>query len=308
VTGTEPRALRRAMLVLAALALAWGTNWPVMKIVFAEIPVWGFRAFSCSLAGALILLAARIHHPRLWPDDPLEWRRLAIAGFLNVTIWQITVGYGVQILSSGHAAALAFTMPLWSSLLGVAVLGERLTPRVALALAMGAAGIVLLSLRGGGFIAADLPGIVLLFAAAIGWAIGTHYLKGKRFTLPTIAVTAWQLLLGSVPIVLVWPLLEPVDWPRASAQAWWSAGYITFVSVVIGYIAWFRLAEILPVHIASLATLAVPCVAMLTGAVVLSESLGMHELLALALIVGALGLVLVLPALARPRRAEGSTR
>ena len=235
------------------------------------------------------------------PRDAAEWRFLAIAAFFNVTIWQVATAYGVQLLGSGHAAILAFTMPLWSGLIAFVFLRERLSLRFLIALAMGMAGVVLLSLRGGGFAIADLPGIALMFAAAIGWAIGTLFSKTRKPSLPMLAVTAWQILLGAVPIMLLWPLIEPIAWPQASAGAWIGAAYTTFISLVVGYISWFRLVEILPAHIASLASLAAPMMAMLTGAMMLHEALGLRELLALALMLGALALVLIMPALARAR-------
>ncbi|MBM3524411.1 MAG: DMT family transporter, partial [Alphaproteobacteria bacterium] len=163
------------------------------------------------------------------------------------------------------------------------------------------AGVTLLSLRGGGFAWSDGPGIAFMFAAAIGWAIGTLYSKRRTTSLPRLAMTAWQMLLGAVPILLVWPLMEPVMWPAAGWQAWTGAAFTTFVALVVGYIAWFRLVELLPAHIASLASLAAPVVAMLTGALMLDEALGLRELLALGLMVGALGLVLVLPTVSRSR-------
>ncbi len=290
-----------ALATLSALAVAWGCNWAFMKLAFAELPVWGLRTWSLLAAGLVILAIARLRDPHVLPRSAGEWRFLAIAGFFNVTIWQVAVAYGVQLLGSGHAAVLAFTMPLWSGLIAFVFLRERLSLRFTIALAMGMAGVILLSLRGGGFARGDLPGIAFMFAAAIGWAIGTLYSKSRRSSLPMLAATAWQLLLGAVPIMLLWPLIEPIAWPQASLGAWIGAAYTTFVALVVGYISWFRLVEILPAHIASLASLAAPVMAMLTGALMLHEALGLREILALVLMLGALARVLFIPALARAR-------
>ncbi|MBL8699799.1 MAG: DMT family transporter [Alphaproteobacteria bacterium] len=300
-----PRGRGPALITLAALALAWGTNWPFMKLAFAELPVWGLRAWSCLIAGCIIMAIARLRGARLWTRDPAEWRFLCIAAFFNVTIWQVTTGYGVRFLGSGHAAILAFTMPLWSGLIAFTFLGERPTLRFAVALAMGMGGVALLSMRGGGFAWSELPGIAFMFAAAIGWAIGTLYSKRHAPTLSRLAMTAWQMLLGALPILAIWPLMEPVAWPHASWSAWMGASFTTFIALVVGYIAWFRLVELLPAHIASLASLAAPVVAMLTGAAMLREALGLRELVALGLMVGALALVLIVPARPAPARATG---
>jgi drug/metabolite transporter (DMT)-like permease len=46
---------RNALLLLAALTLVWGCNFPVMKIALSEVPVWWFRS-ACVLAGGIGLL------------------------------------------------------------------------------------------------------------------------------------------------------------------------------------------------------------------------------------------------------------
>jgi len=294
-------AIAGPLLVLAALALAWGCNWPFMKIVFAELPVWGFRAASGLVAGLALLAVARMRREPTMPAGARDWRFLAISAFLNVTVWQVTTAYGVQLLGSGHAAVLAFTMPLWSGLIAFVAFGERPGGLFVAALAMGMAGVGLLSFRGGGFAASDLPGMGLMFIAAIGWALGVQHGKRARHRpeLPMLASTGWQLVLASIPVFLVWPLAEPVRWPEASAAAWLAAGYVTFVALIVGYISWFTLVKILPSHVASLSTLAVPATAMASGALALGEPLGPREAIALLLMLGALALVLVVPALLR---------
>lgn len=284
-----------ALLLLAALCLSWGVNWPFMKIALEEFPVWTFRALTCAAAAMVLLLIAHIAGGAFWPADAREWRRLAIAGFLNVTVWQVTVAYALQLMGSGHAAVLAFTMPLWSGLISVLVLGERLSRRLAIAIGLGTAGVLALLARRADGLGDSLAGIGFVLAAAIGWAIGTLYLKNRKFTLPVVAATAWQLVLGTLPIALLLPLFEPLAWPRVSAAAWGSAAFVAFVAIVGGYLSWFNLVRVLPANVAGVSSLIVPVVAMLTGALVLGEPLGWREALATLLIVAALALVLRRP-------------
>jgi drug/metabolite transporter (DMT)-like permease len=194
-------------------------------------------------------------------------------------------------------------MPLWSGLIAFLAFGERPGGLFVAALAMGMAGVGLLSFRGGGFAASDLPGMGFMFAAAIGWALGVQHGKRARHRpdLPMLSSTGWQLVLASVPLFLIWPIAEPLRWPEASAAAWLCAAYVTFVALIVGYISWFTLVKILPSHVASLSTLAVPATAMASGALALGEPLGPREALALLLMLGALALVLVVPALLRGR-------
>ncbi len=285
-----------ALLLLGALCLTWGVNWPFMKIALEEFPVWTFRSLTCVAASVVLVAIARLGGGAFWPADAREWRRLAIAGFLNVTVWQVTVAYALQLMGSGHAAVLAFTMPLWSGLISVTLLGERLARRLVVAIGLGTAGILVLLARRDDALGDSPAGIAFVLAAAISWAAGTLYLKNRRFSLPVVAATGWQLVLGTIPIVAMTPLLEPLAWPHASAAAWGSAAFVAFGAVVGGYLAWFNLVRVLPANVAGVSSLVVPVVAMLSGAMVLGEPLGWREALATALIVGALALVLLKPA------------
>src|SRR3954471_12632681 len=82
----------KGLWLLAALAVFWGVNWPVMKIVLNEWNVWHFRAV-CLLAGALsfFTLAKMMGYPLRVPKG--EWGHLFAAGLLNVTGWQLLSGF-----------------------------------------------------------------------------------------------------------------------------------------------------------------------------------------------------------------------
>ena len=66
------------------------------------------------------------------------------AALFNLTGWNILAIYGVSMMDSGRAAILGYTMPVWSVLLAVWFLGERLTARRAAGVALGMAGMALL--------------------------------------------------------------------------------------------------------------------------------------------------------------------
>ncbi len=293
--SSEGRLPALGFVSLGVVTLGWGTNWPVMKAVMSEIPPITFRAGSCVVAGLTLLIIARIAGSRLWPS-PAEWRPLLAISFCNVTIWQVLIGYAVVVMGAGHAALIAFTMPLWVALLGFAFYGERLTAPRQAALALGIGGILVLLSRNLTSISDSPWGILLTLGAAIGWAIGTLVIKNRRWTLPTLSLSAWQLLLGSVPIVLLVAPVDGLTLPAASQQAWLLALYVTFVALVFCQTAWFKTVSLFPATIAGLGTLMTPIVGVLTSAWWLGEPLGWREGLAIVMIVGALALVVLMPA------------
>ena len=58
--------------------MAWGLNWPVMKLLMRDWPPYGFRIFASSGAIVLLLAVARGQGDRLLPR-PDQWGRLAVA-------------------------------------------------------------------------------------------------------------------------------------------------------------------------------------------------------------------------------------
>ena len=289
------------LLLLVGLSFAWGINWPVMKIVFAEMPLWTFRAWSCFIAGLMLLALARFAGVKVVPEAR-EWPSIICATFFNVLLWHIFIAVGVMKMASGHAAVLAFTMPLWSAMISVVFLGERMTGRVALALALGIGGIIVLLSRDFSVVGDSPVGAAFVFGAAIGWAVGTLYQKRQAWTVGSLAVAGWQLALGAIPMFVVLPFVDGVHVPSASAVAWAAASYTTIVALVFAYYAWFKIVTLFPASVAGIGTLLTPVIGMLAGAVVLDEPFGPREIAAVLLIGSALVLVLIIPAL-RPRPA-----
>src|SRR6266480_2449146 len=113
-----------ALLVL--LSLGWGVNWPIMKVVMAEMPPLHFRVL-CLAAGAAGLFAiARANRlPIRVPSG--AWPRLIAITLFNVAAWNVLAVYGVTFMESGRAAILAYTFPVWGVLLGVWILREPVT-------------------------------------------------------------------------------------------------------------------------------------------------------------------------------------
>lgn len=282
--------------LLASLALAWGLNWPAMKIALTEMPVWTFRAVTTVIAGLCLLGLARLLHGRTPTPPPEEWRGLALTALFNVTAWHMLVAYSLLYMGSGHASVLAFTMPLWVVVFDRLVFGVRMSRRNLVALALGLAGVIVLLGRGYDAVSRAPLGAALVIGAAIAWAIGTLIHKRRRTVLPTLAVAGWQLLIGALPMVAVVPIIEGVHWPQASAAAWLATGYVTFIALIVGFFAWFQIVKIMPVNVASISSLLVPAVGMVTGSVLLDEPFGGREIVALLLVGAALTLVLVLPA------------
>ncbi len=285
----------RAIVLLALLTLVWGTNWPLFPYAVAEVSVWTFRAIAVTCAGALLLAVAR------WRGQSLaiprqHWRTVVLAAFVYLGVWNIASTYASVLIPTGQAAVLGFTMPLWAALLSYAVLGEKLTPRLLLALTLGAAGVGLLMWRGLHAYAQAPLGVAMGLLSGICWAAGTLILKRGAVNVPTTVLTGWQLLIIAGPITAVAFALGDGHWFVPSATSIAVIAYIAIVPMSIGNVAWFSIVGLLPANVAGLSSILVPVVAMVSGAIVHGEPLGPTQWAAMACCVAALVLAIYKPA------------
>jgi drug/metabolite transporter (DMT)-like permease len=295
----------RALALLALLTLLWGTNWPLFPFAVREVSVWTFRAVAVSLAGIALLAVARLRGQSL-AVPRRHWGTVASATFFYLVVWNIASTYAALLIPSGQAAILGFTMPLWAALMSWAVLGDKLAPRMQLALALGALGVGLLMVRGLQAYAQAPLGFGLGLLAGLGWAVGTLILKRRPVDVPATVLTGWQLVLTAVPITVGALVLGDGPWFIPSWQSVAVIGYIALVPMCIGNVAWFSVVGMLPASVAGLSSIMVPVVAMVSGALVHGEPLGPVQWAAMACCAGAMRLALSKPAASTP--AAGTAR
>lgn len=289
--GATPLPLQ-GFIMLALLSVVWGINWPIIKIALEGVPVLWFRTI-CLIVGALGLLAIAPlggHSIRL-PRKMIV--PMIAVGLFNVTGWHILSGFAITLTSSGHAAIVGYTMPVWGVLLGALFLHEPLTWRRLLSLALGMAGLVVLIVRDLGDVAGLPLGVILMAGAALSWAIGTIGLKRVDWGMATGVLVAWQCLIGGLPIALGAVIFEsdrlvmPSLWPLLALI------YNVIFAFVIGHYLYFKVVQLFPVGIATIGTLPVPMIGLVSGALVLGEPLGASEIIALLLVCGALAVPVI---------------
>ncbi|MBE0624509.1 MAG: DMT family transporter [Burkholderiales bacterium] len=280
--------------LLVALTLGWGFNWPMIKLALTQVPALSFRS-ACLLGGAAGLFAiAAGSGLRLRPPRGQRGRLLLIT-FFNITVWNVCVVYGIGYMASGRAAILAFTMPLWGVLLSAWLLNERLTARRVLGVVLGMGAMLLLLSNELQAVQAAPKGTLLMLGAALSWAMGTVMMKRYPVRLPVASFTAWQLLLGGIPIYAGAFAFEMHDLRPLSPGPAAAVAYNILVSFVFCQWAWIKIATTVPVGVSSLSTLMIPVVGVFSGMLVLSEVPRWQDFAALALVLLALATVMLQP-------------
>ena len=283
---------------MVILALVWGCNWPVIKYGVTELRPLTFRAATLVFAAMGLLVVSKLSGESIRIPRAL-WVKVIALSVVNIVGWNALIVYGIQQMSAGRSAILAYTMPIWAVLFGLGLLHEPLSKLKIAGLVLGMCGMVVLlgddihALRRSPF------GALFVLGAAVTWALGTVLLRRWKVPVPQNTLTGWMMLLGWIPIAVCVPLFDPhplASLATMSGAAWFAVLYNIFLAGTLAYWAWFKMARTLPVAVSSLSSLPVPVVGVLSGILFLGERPGASEFVALVLVLASLAAVLFAPA------------
>ena len=202
-------------------AAGWMAGWLMLMVVIA---VAGREATRELSVFQIMLLRSTLGLVMLWPLvraagglAAMRTTRLPQHGLRNVVHYAAQYGWFVALtlIPLAQVVSIEFTMPIWSALLAVAFLGERMSAQKWFAVLLGLVGVaVIVRPRAGELDAGQL----IALAAALGFAVSVVLVKSLTRTEAAVAISFWMLVvqsvIGLVPALLVW------QWPSATAWAW----------------------------------------------------------------------------------------
>jgi drug/metabolite transporter (DMT)-like permease len=278
--------------LLLATTIGWGLNWPAMKVLLAELPVFTTRAASGGL-GFLVLLAVALALRERIAVPLALWPRLALVSVLNVTAWMGLASFSLLWLAAAEATIVCYTMPVWAVLMAWAILGERPRPRRLAGLALAFGGLAVLVLGKGVAVGLEkLPGVALGLGAAVLFSLGTVVTKRWPLGLPPTTSTVWQVGLGIAPLAVAAAVMDPPALMALSWPSWALVAYGGVFALGLCYLTWFAALRRLPATLATLGTLLTPVIGVASAALLLGEPFGWREAGALALTLAGVGLAI----------------
>ena len=286
-----PQFSLRQIILLVLLTVVWGINWPIMKIGVQHFPPLSFRAVSMWLAVPLIAMVLRYQQlPIAVPRS--FWPQLLGMAVPNMVMWHCLVISAIPMLSSGRAAILGFTMPIFSAIIGWCAYQERLTGRAWAGVLAALLGVVLLLWHEVGALGSRPVGVFLMLLAAANWAWGTQLLRRARMPVPLLTVAFWMVVVGAMALTAGAVLLERNQWHRPDTAALSAIVFNGVLVLAFAQIVWFYLARSLPPIASTLSVMFIPVLGVFTGALWLGEVLHWQDWTAVGLMVVAIASVL----------------
>lgn len=293
------------ILLLVSIGVFWGLNWPAVRIALTELPPLTLRAIGFTAGALLLATVVRWRGEPLWPPRD-EWPAMVLTSLLSVLGFNVLTAYGQLHTETSRAAIIAFTMPVWATLLAIVWLGERLTLWRTSALLLGMSGLGLLLGQDLFEVGRSPLGALLVLGAALSWAMGTVLLKRRRWSLGSLAQGVWLMALSAPPVIIAALLVDkPWELNALSPTVALALGYHIVFPMAYCYAVWAVLVGRLAAPVAAMGTLLIPVVGVLSAVALLGEPLGWRKILALLLVLSAVALVLVVP---QRRQAMGDCR
>jgi len=282
-----PLAHRGAVLVLASVVFMWGLTWVATKIIVQHVPPFWVTGIRCALASVVLLGMLLFSRQLVLPkrgDIPiiLSITLLHLVGFSTL------VNFGLQLVPLGRSIVLGYTVPLWVTPGAALLLGESVSKKQIVGVALGIVGLAVM-FNPLSFDWSDrnaLLGNGSLLLAALSWAANILYVRAHRWVSTPFQLTFWQTLLAgliSSVIALGVEGVPAIDWTPLLT------GTLAFAGIFGTAFAYWAMAvanRSLPAVTTSLVLLATPVVGVFCSALLFDEPVTPSLMVAMVMILG----------------------
>ncbi|QLQ33237.1 MAG: DMT family transporter [Candidatus Thiothrix singaporensis] len=266
----------RNLFDLLLLAALWGGSFLFMRYAapaFGAIPLIWLRV---AIAAACLL-------PLLWWRGQLGllWRHagaLLVVGIFNSALPFVLFAWALLSISAGLASILNAVTPIFTALIALLWLGERLNKSQTAGLLIGFAGVLLLAADKADF----KPGgsgwaIVAMLGATLSYGFVANYMRRTLVGVPSLAAAAGAKLMASLVLAPLaygfWPAVTP------DLKAWLAVACLGVGSTALAFVLFFRLLTEIGTARAVTVTFLVPVFGVLWGKLFLDETVSTPMLL-----------------------------
>ena len=278
-------------IALLALYIVWGSTYLAIRFTVETIPPFLSAGIRFLASGTILFIWRRA------AGDPIptkrQWRSTAIVGIFLLLGGNGLVSFAEQYVSSGIAALIIGSMPMWLVMIeAIRPGGVKPTWLAVLGLLIGFGGIFLLvgpaELTGASHTLNPL-GIGTLLMAAFLWSVGSIYSRGADMPASSLMATGTEMLIGSIALFAVSGLTGEwggFSFANVSLNSWLGLLYLITIGSLVGFVSYGWLLKNAPVSLVATYAYVNPLVAVFLGAWLADETLNARILIAALVIVG----------------------
>lgn len=292
----------RLVLALLVVYVVWGSTYAAIKVAIEAIPPLLMSGVRFLIAGALLYawcaLQRRRHPESGWAAPTArQWRAGIIVGILLPAAGTGGVSWAERYISSGVAALLLATIPVWI-VVGAAIFDrERITLIVSVGLITGIVGIAVLVDPFDGRVPALFPMLVALIGA-LSWGLGSIYSRHAPLPKQPLLGSGIEMLAAGVALIILGAAtgeLPRVDLGGVTPSSWIAFGYLIVFGSILAYSAYTWLLDHASSRLVGTYAFVNPLVAVALGWALLGETVTAQTLIAAALIIAAVALLVLQP-------------
>jgi len=264
--------------ILIVLSVIWGLAFVAIRVLDTELSFINLTLLRWFVASAGYLsLLPFLGKPRT-PLSRVDLPRLLLIGFFNVAAYHLSLNYAETSVSAGLAGLLISLGPVFSALLAVTLLKERVGRRLILAIMLAVSGAAILSI-GDLSTGSSLYGPLGVALAALSYALFAVLAKPLVNKYGALPVAIWAGLIGTAMIL---PLLSAAFFSQVSGlpvSGWEALLYLSILSTVMGYSLFYILVEKGGVSRVMIQLYLAPVVSVIGGMLLLGESVTLETFL-----------------------------
>ena len=268
---SEPRPPVRAYVALAVMTIAFGGTFVATKVALRGFEPLLIAFVRFAVAGAILWLVWRRRGERE-AVTRRELGRLAVLGFVSLTVYFTFENLGIAHTSASDAAILIATVPIFVLIVNALTIRERSASGQWLGVALSFAGVVALVALGGRGTGATLEGDLLVLSASLSGAVYTVMARRLLVTRSALFVTTFQSLFGALfmaPLAAIEAAAVGVRTPTAAAAA--AVLYLALLGSVVAYLLLNYGLRFVAAGRAAAFTNVIPVIAVVAAFVVLGE-------------------------------------
>jgi len=290
---------------LGIVYVVWGSTYLAIAVADRSLPPFLMLSVRFLIAGALLYWwSARRGEVAAERPGRRQWRSAAIVGGLLLVVDTGGVAWAELRVSSGIAALIVASVPLFMALLDRACFGIRLPLGGVAGLVVGLLGVGLLVGASGHV---DMVGVAVLLVASFAWAAGSTYARVAPLPRRPFLSAAMQMLCAGAMLALVGIARGELGRVHPGAISPASLAAVLFLIVfgsLVAFTAYGWLLKHAPTRLLSTYAYVNPAVAVFLGWAFIGEHVGGRELAAGLVILSSIGLLVFARA---PREAPEQT-